>query len=453
MKYLSVFFIIIIFSFSLLSNESKNIKLLSNWQDSSLAPPNNTESAPSFYNEVWGYASGGREYAIMGSSKGTYIIDITDPNNPYQADYIKGRGDDAIRDYHTYKNYLYMVADGYPGALMIADLSFLPDSVSLIYDSIELIENAHNIFIDTVSARLYSTRGQILSLENPELPKLIGTFAIAGAGTHDYYVRADTVYLFENASDYFYIWDARDVDNIENILTLSNYPDRDFCHSGWLSEDGNIFVLSNEFSGAKMKLYNVEDKSYPKLISTFRSNVSEKSVPHNQIMKGNYIFVSYYEDGLCIFDISNPANPVMSGFYDTNEAETEGKLRGAWGVYPFLPSGNVIVSDRQTGLYIFDVSEAVNPLSVESSQSEPEIKLFPNPFDNLLQIKFMDDDVPRNFTLELISISGQKIADFEINNNNSQIFSQDISEKNIPRGIYIVKIKTENKTWVIKANH
>ena len=66
-------------------------------------------------------------------------------------------GSDAIhRDYHDYQNYLYAVCDEGPSSLQIMDLSFLPDSVSVIYDDDSLITRSHNIFIDTAYAKLYS---------------------------------------------------------------------------------------------------------------------------------------------------------------------------------------------------------------------------------------------------------------------------------------------------------
>ena len=472
MKYISLLFALIIFTFVLSSEEhNKNIKLLGGWQDYSLIPPDTLENGDidtnhdhnshlhtaGYYNEIWGYAAGGREYAIMGSRAGAYIIDITDPSSPVKVDFIKGLNEKALhRDYHTYKNYLYMVTDQKPGSLTIADLSYLPDSVSIVYSSAELFERTHNIFIDTVSARLYATNnGGIYNLENPELPVLIGKLPDVKASRHDFFVRGDTVYLntYFGEEEGFYILDASDAENVQVISTITDYPFRGINHSGWLSDDGKVYVMSDETEGAEMKLFDLTDIENPVLLSTLGSGVDTSSIAHNQIIMGDYLYTAYYHDGLFIFDISNPEDPQIAGFYDTYLGDYSIHYQGAWGVYPFLPSGNIIVSDRQTGLYIFDVSEAINPLSVNSPGDESEIKLFPNPFTNSLQIEFPEGEIPKDFTLELISISGQKIVSYEIKNNNSQIFSQDISEKNISHGVYILRIRTKNKTWVRTANH
>ncbi len=474
MKHIYILLTFIAFPLILISdsNDRKNIELIGTWQDSTLIHPDTLENGelnPDYhdhgshqhleglYNEAWGYASGGREYAILGSLKGIYLIDITDPSKPAKVGYIKGLGDGGIqRDFHTYKHYLYMVADVSPASLMIADLSYLPDTVKIVYASDELFDKAHNIFIDTVSARLYATNdGGIYSLENPELPELIGKLPAPMGLRHDFFVRGDTVYThhYFGEDEGLHIFDARNPEDIRLISTITDYPFKGISHSGWLSADGKTYIMSDEHSGAEMKLFDISDIENPVLISTFGSGVDSLSIPHNQIIMGDYLFVAYYHDGLFIFNIRNPEEPEVAGFYDTYLADYSINYQGAWGVYPFLPSGNVLVSDRQTGLYVFDVSDATSQVSVNSSQDNPEIKLFPNPLNNLLQIEFPGDEIPKDFTLELISISGQKIAEYEIKNNNSQIFSQDISDANIPRGFFIVRIMSENKTWVITAFH
>ena len=72
---------------------------------------------------------------------------------------------------------------------------------------------------------------------------------------------------------------------------------------------------------------------------------------HNGIIKGNLAFIPYYHDGLRVFNISDPSNPIQIWEYDTYIPNNHISYKGAWGVYPYLPSGNIIVSDMQTGIY------------------------------------------------------------------------------------------------------
>jgi hypothetical protein len=64
--------------------------------------------------------------------------------------------------------------------------------------------------------------------------------------------------------------------------------------------------------------------------------------------------MSNYSRGLTILDISDPANPTPAGRFDTYPSSDATGFPGAWGAYPFLPSGNVLISDIDSGFYIVD---------------------------------------------------------------------------------------------------
>ena len=171
------------------AQDSLNVKLLFNWNDTSIVKSPYWENR---YNEVWGVAINDREYAIMGSTAGTHIFDVTNPANSLQVEFIPGADDSVVhRDYHDYNGYLYMVSDEGNSTLQIADLNFLPDSAPVVYDSDSLFARTHNIFIDSLNGILYTTNGDVYSLANPEAPLKIGNSTVDG---HDLYVRNNTVF-------------------------------------------------------------------------------------------------------------------------------------------------------------------------------------------------------------------------------------------------------------------
>ncbi|MEL6926496.1 MAG: hypothetical protein AAFO94_20810, partial [Bacteroidota bacterium] len=173
---------------TLLLAQAVQLPLLGQWQDTTLVGSRMFDNT---YNEVWGIARGGKEYAIIGSTEGTHFIDVTNPAEASEVFFVEGgtSGEAIIhRDYHDYGCYLYAVADeGSNSTLQIIDLSDLPNSIEVVYDSKELIRRAHNIFIDSSAARLYAMATmdganwyeaiKIYDLSNPANPVLMAEYS------------------------------------------------------------------------------------------------------------------------------------------------------------------------------------------------------------------------------------------------------------------------------------
>jgi choice-of-anchor B domain-containing protein len=81
-------------------------------------------------NDVWGYEDElGNEYAIVGTSKGTSIVDISNPSNPVEIFWMPGT-ESIWRDPCVYGDYAYVTTEADDG-LLIIDLSPLPQSTNL----------------------------------------------------------------------------------------------------------------------------------------------------------------------------------------------------------------------------------------------------------------------------------------------------------------------------------
>ena len=65
--------------------------------------------------------------------------------------------------------------------------------------------------------------------------------------------------------------------------------------------------MADETHGAAMKVIDVRNPCEPEVVSTFNAPVSNPfSIPHNQIAACGYLYVSYYYEGLVVYDISDP---------------------------------------------------------------------------------------------------------------------------------------------------
>ena len=79
------------------------------------------------------------------------------------------------------------------------------------------------------------------------------------------------------------------------------------------------------------------------------------AIDHNSIVHGSRLFISAYRGGMRVVDIRAPRRPTMTGYFDTYPEDDDARFSGAWGIYAGFPSGNVIVSDIQLGLFVLAV--------------------------------------------------------------------------------------------------
>ena len=435
-------------AFASIGQSSQNITLLDHWENDTLLP---SEQHNNTYNETWGFVQGGVEYGVIGSTWGTHIFDLTDPSNINEVVSIQGAYSDTFvvhRDYHDYQGYLYIVCDEGQGisTLKIVDLQYLPDYTVTVYSEDSLFSRSHNIFIDTLNAKLYSCGGDnnqgvtVYSLANPEIPAQIGEESLSFP-SHDIFVRNDTAYV-NNGTSGLLIYDFTDAANPVLIGSLTDYPQKGYNHSGWLNEDGSVYVLADETHGKDLKILDVSDFSDITILDTISSQINhQNSMPHNVMVNGGNAFVSYYFDGLVIYNISDPSNPYISGYYDTStEPHANWTYRGCWGIYSFLPSGIVLASDMQNGLYVFDVTNATNINKVETNSFN--VVVFPNPTAESVIVSTKDY---KNASYQIVNIKGQVVIS---GNLSSSI--ETIQLNQLPNGNYVIEINAENNKTITK---
>lgn len=340
-----------------------NMTLLSNWDNNSL-PTMGVAS----YNDVWGYAAGGREYAIIGTVQGFYVIDITLPTSPSVVTFETSASNLSFwRDFKTYQNYLYVVSDqGASSALEIYDLSGLPASITRVYNSQTFFSTCHNIQIDHSSGHLYAagtttSPNGVIILDigtNPANPTLLANFSL-GAYVHDVYVHRDTcVAFFGNTG--VGIFDFANLAAPSSIGLLLSYPDPGYAHSGWADAEFSTLYWTTETQGTNVKISDFTSGYNLDVVGNIKNALLApsftNSTAHNPIILGDYLYLSYYEDGVIVYDISNRTAPILSAYYDTHPQNTDygTGYEGCWGVYVGLPSGVVIASDQVNGLFVLD---------------------------------------------------------------------------------------------------
>ncbi|MFB6257323.1 MAG: choice-of-anchor B family protein [Flavobacteriales bacterium] len=309
--------------------------------------------------DIWGYTDGsGNEYAIVGvNDTGVSIVDVTDPTNPTEIYYSEEQFSTTWRDIKTHNQHAYIVNEG-GGGLKIIDLSPLPGSTNLseaVDSAGGMWSTAHNIYIDqdSVAYIFGSDYGQggviMLDLSNdPMNPSVIGTYD--QAYVHDGVVRNDTLYACQIYTGEFAIIDVSDPSNPQ-ILGTHASPNN-FSHNAWISGDGDHLYTTDEVSNGYIGSYDVSDPSNIQELDRTQVTPGSGSIPHNTHFLNEYLVTSYYRDGVVIHDVKNPGNMVQTARFDVAPGQSGDGFNGAWGVYPWLPSGNLIVSDIEDGLHI-----------------------------------------------------------------------------------------------------
>jgi len=334
------------------------------------------------YSNIWGYTdANGNEYALVGADIGLSVVNITDPARPVEVDFVPGPGPTRWREIKTYSHYAYVVSEEeapnqYSG-IQIVDLSTLPDSVksfhSYLWPNVTAANaNAHSISVDA-AGYLYIQGGRstfgtgglsggvrILSLADPKNPAPVSVYN--PRYVHDSFTRNNLLFN-SNIQDGGRV-DVLDISNRANprLLTSIIYPNG-FSHNSGTTEDGNYLITTDEIEDLTVKFWDIRvlwdgDPSNDSNIEL----VAEVAVPlgsiaHNVHVRDNYAFIAHYTEGVKILDISDPRNPAEVGYYDTFRPNAFG-FNGDWGVFPYFPSGNFVVSDIQSGLYVLRLDNA-----------------------------------------------------------------------------------------------
>lgn len=308
--------------------------------------------------------STGKEYALVGWEQGLEIVNVTNPLLPVRDTNIVGPTS-IWREVKTFKKYAYVTTEG-GGGLQIIDLSALPNYrgirskfiqpiITIAGSASTTLSTIHSLHIDTAKGNLYlygSNVGNqgalVFSLNDPWNPAYLG--ALNNEYIHDGYVDNDTLYACNVYAGHFTIVDMTNK-TAPTILSTQNTPNN-FTHNSWPTADKQYLFTTDEVDNTYLTAYDISDVSQPFEVARIQSqNAGGQAIVHNTHVRNGYAITSWYKDGVVITDVHRPTNLVNVGWYDTSPA-SGGNYDGAWGVYPFLPSGNLVVSDISQGLFV-----------------------------------------------------------------------------------------------------
>ena len=356
-------------------------------------------------NDCWGWTDTltGREYAIIGLDNGTAFIDITIPNQPVIIGKLPTQTLASIwRDIKVFGNHAYIVSEADNHGMQVFDLTHLRDTTTYTVFSADShydgFGNAHNIAINEYSGYAYAVGTQtynggahFIDISNTENPTSAGGYDEKGY-SHDAIIvtyngldldyKGKEIYFGSN-EDEVVIVDVTDKSN-PTFISSFQYSSTQYTHQGWLTEDHKYFLVGDELDevrdGINTRTIILDFSDLDEPVNHVEYTSPNAVVDHNGYVVGDLFYLASYTGGLRILDLENieskevtekyyfdthiehethsARKPAIIGFDDDHDNPRKGNedlFNGAWSVYPFFKSGNLIVSDIDEGLFVLRV--------------------------------------------------------------------------------------------------
>ena len=349
---------------------------------------------------------GKRGYFGSGNGFGVHIVDLSDPKNPKLLGIVNashGNGFDRIHEIVVWGDYLIENYNGYSNKIL-----------------------------------------KVINISNPENPVFIRDINPTEVNwVHAMHIRGNRMFTSgwgnSNNAGRTEIYDISNIATQPPVLLgfiedASSATAGNNMHSSWTSEDGNYLyscrevTSSNGPSPGDLRVYDIRNPAQPLLVN--KISMAELGInavtPHNPVVKGNRLYISWYQAGVQVFDISTPDKPKRVGQYDTYQpaytapADTENAAEltqdvswdiicgsanlqnelptsydGSWAVYPFLGEDKILAGDMKEGLLVLDASKvtqnAKNEISDFDGDGKSDLSVF-NPASGMWNIQKSSDN-------------------------------------------------------------
>ena len=359
----------------------------------------------SFVNDIWGWTDPQtrKDYALIGGTEGTVIVDISAPKRPDVVGILPAHTLDPERpfwrDIKVFADHMYVVSEQTLHGLQVFDLTRVRGvsgaPVVFTEDAHYGDFTAHNLNINEETGFAYVVGARdppvgedrplncggglhMVDINDPTNPTFAGCFEEHGY-VHDtqcvIYRGPDADHRGneicfnsshtpagappEERTHFVAIVDVTNKSAPVN-LSMSTYPNSGFSHQGWLTPDHSHFLHGDELDevthgiNTTTRVWDVGDLDDPSLIGVFENDTT--SIDHNIYTEGRVAFASNYTSGLRVYSTRKVARGELSeiAFFDVypenDNASFEG---GTWSNYPYFRQKKIVaVSSIDRGLFV-----------------------------------------------------------------------------------------------------
>lgn len=374
-----------------------------------------------------------KEYAIYNCNEKTYFVDITKISEVRKVDSITITGLNDPVNIYIENNRLYLTISNI--FTFIYSLNYFPDSIKYIGQSWDVEYN--NCVIKNNNMFKYRNGKLIVyDISDPTTPIGIDTLENDIShlkGNKSFFIKNDTIYL-PYGSKGLYIIDYKNhkfsiIDSLPHNFSnvVSNYAvavsnnNKTLCtFYSPVTLDANFYYLKNNNS------YSFERSK----ALTFTNHTVTPGFIDN-----DWLLISNSVEGLLVYDVTDLNDIKKTGYFNSYDITLPNKT-GIESYYTGLPSGNILVLDKQQGLFVLDAKKAMTKIIVEppSPQFNYSLSIFPNPCNESFSIQ-----LKRDFESKLIIYdpSGKQIFQKDYSSTINDV----IDTKDLKEGEYILKIE------------
>ncbi len=322
---------------------SSNVNLFDFWNERSK------------YGDCWGYTdTAGNEYALIcARDEGVSIIDLsTTPISEVGFLNPIVPGNDH-KDVKIYKNYAIVVSEY--ESTQIFDISDVTAPVQVSTIAHVFGSGAHNCKVDGDFLYIVGDHngGRLLVYDilDPASPWHMTTFG--PYYYHDIDIYNDTLYAAGISGHGI---DVLDISDKASISLIANFNwTGSGAHNAAVFDSGRYVAIGDEIgTGPHTRIFDVQSLENVTKVADIIVNPSVRA--HNCYEKNGILYIAHYQEGLRMYNVIDPTNPKPVGFYDTYLGP-DSIWTGNWNVYPYLPSGKILLSDIESGLFVVELSE------------------------------------------------------------------------------------------------
>jgi len=347
-------------------------------------------------NDVWGWTDPetGSEYAIIGLYEGTGFVDITNPTRPVLVGFLPTATTSSIwRDIKVFGNRAYIVSEATGHGMQVFDLTRLrgrtspPASPDTADFRSEDTNSSHNVAINTETGRAYVVGARwlkkpkepicegglvIFDISDPDAtkpPRFEGCYSeqnythdvqcVVYHGEHSAYKGREICFAYN--TDSLAIVDVSRAPDGEwrepTLISRTTYDSHQYTHQGWLDENHAYAYFNDELDEYRTAphrtrtfIMDVRNLEKPVLVAIHQHDTT--SIDHNNYVKDGFLYQANYCAGLRVLRVNADATLDEVAYFDTTPECDDNLFQGAWSVYPWFPSGNIVVSDMFHGLFV-----------------------------------------------------------------------------------------------------